>query len=97
MEELTGVTGAQASFQNVYQRDISPTLWKEAEERAKVSLNPRETNRIKHSWAPAAIMVFVLNRRDVGTARKKLYEAFGTNVEDEHGNKDAYPVWPGGA
>ena len=42
-------------------------------------------------------MIFVPNRSDVGKARKKLYEAFGTKVEDEHGNKDAYPVWPGGA
>ena len=97
MEELTGVEGAQASFQNIYQRDISPALWKEAEERAKVGLNPREVNRMKHAWAPAAIMIFVPNRSNVGKARKKLYKAFGANIEDEHGNKDAYPVWPGGA
>ena len=71
MEELTGVEEAQASFQNVYQRDISPTLWKEAEERAKVSLNPREVNRIKHAWALAAIMIFVPNRSDIGTTTKK--------------------------
>ena len=70
MEELTGVEGAQASFQNVYQQDISPALWKEAEEREKVGLNPREVNRIKHALAPAAIMVFVPNRSNVGKARK---------------------------
>ena len=97
MEELTGIKGAQASFQNIYQRDTSQTLQKEAEERAKVGLNPREVNRIKHAWALAAVMIFVPNRSNVGTARKKLYEAFGTNVEDKHGNKDAYPIWPGGA
>ena len=42
-------------------------------------------------------MIFVPNRSDVGKARKKLYDSFGASVEDDHGNKDAYPVWPGGA
>ena len=33
----------------------------------------------------------------VKQARKILYQKYGRNVEDQFGNKDAYPTWPGGA
>ena len=33
----------------------------------------------------------------VKQARNTLYKKYGRNVEDEFGNKDAYPTWPGGA
>ena len=42
-------------------------------------------------------MVFITKKEQVGPARKQLYEKYGKNVTDEHGNTDAYPTWPGGA
>lgn len=42
IEEITGVKGAGASFQYMYQKEVTPSLWNKAEQKAKVGLNPRE-------------------------------------------------------
>ena len=54
-------------------------------------------NTLKHIYAPSRIQIYVPERIMVKQARNILYQKYGRNVEDEFGNKDAYPTWPGGA
>ena len=96
LENVTGFKGIRVSYQNIYIQRVSQRLWKDAVNRSK-DLQHREQSRIKHKWAPAGLTVFVTKKEHVGPARKHLYEIYGKNVTDEHGNIDAYPTWPGGA
>ena len=92
----TGFDDIRVSYENIYHQGVTQKLWKNAVNKSK-DLNPPYKNRVKHQWAPAGLMVFVTKKEDVGPARKKLYEMYGRNVTDVHGNTDAYPIWPGGA
>ena len=96
LEKITGFEGIRVSHENIYIQKVSQRLWKEAVHRSK-DFNPPEKNRVKHQWSPAGLTVFVTKKEHVGPARKSLYEMYGKNVTDEHGNTDAYPTWPGGA
>lgn len=96
LEKITGFKGIRVSYENIYFQKVTQRLWKEAVNCSK-DFNPPEKNRVKHQWAPAGLMVFVTKKEHVGPARKSLYEMYGKNVIDKHGNTDAYPTWPGGA
>ena len=94
--EITGIEGITASIQNIYHRGITPTLWKEARTMA-TKADGKIDNTLKHMYAPSGIQIYVPERTMVKKARNVLYQKYGRNVEDEFGNKDAYPTWPGGA
>ena len=96
LEGVTGIKGIQASWQNIWQREVTPSLWKEAKKKATDSSGV-VNNSVKHQWSPSALVIFVERREDLKPARKALYKKFGRNVTDSHGNEDAYPTWPGGA
>ena len=96
LEELTGIKGIQASWQNIWQKEVTPNLWKEAKKKATDN-SGTVNNSIKHKWSPSALSIFVTRREDLKPARKVLYEKFGRNITDSYGNEDAYPTWPGGA
>ena len=94
LEEITGIKGIKTSWQNIWQRDVTPSLWKEAKKKATDNSGVIN-NGIKHKWSPSALCIFVTKREDLKPARKVLYEKFGRNVTDSYGNDDAYPTWPG--
>ena len=96
LETITGVSGATCSYQYLYHRNVTPALWRQALQQADLGGGALDIKK-KHRWAPAAVQFFVPNREDVVKVRKVLYERYGKNVTDEHGNTDAYPTWPGGA
>ena len=96
LETVTGIKGIKASWQNIWQREVTPNLWKEAKKKA-TDQSGAINNSIKHKWSPSALNIFVKKREDLKPARKILYEKFGRNVTDSYGNEDAYPTWPGGA
>ena len=80
----------------MYHREATAALLKEAKEKAKVKTG-HTNNNLKHQWAPAALTIFIPDCKYAKSVQKTLYEKFGQNVEDDHGNKDTYPTWPGGA
>lgn len=96
LENITSIKGIKVSWQNVWQRNVTPNLWKEAKKKATDSSGVINNN-LKHQWSPSALCIFVTKREDLKPARKVLYEKFGRNVTDSYGNVDAYPTWPGGA
>ena len=96
LETVTGIKGIKASWQNVWQKDVTPSLWKEAKKKA-TDQSGVINNSVKHQWSPSALVIFVTRREDLKPARKVLYEKFGRNVTDSYGNQDAYPTWPSGA
>ena len=96
LEKITNTPGIRVSYQNVYHREATATLWKEAKEKA-TDKTGHTNNNLKHQWAPAALTIFIPDYKHAKSVRKTLYTNFGQNVEDDHGNKDAYPTWPGGA
>ena len=96
LETVTGIQGIRASWQNIWQRDVTPGLWREAKKKA-TDQSGVVNNSLKHQWSPSALSIFVTRREDLKPARKVLYEKFGKNVTDSYGNEDAYPTWPGGA
>ena len=49
-------------------------------------------NTLKHIYAPSGIQILFPERTMVKQARKILYQKYRRNVEDEFGNKDAYPT-----
>ena len=95
LEEFTGIQGIQASWQNVWQREVTTDLWKEAKKRT-MDKSGFVNNSLKHKWSPSALIIFVSHREDLKPARKILYKNIGRNVTDSYGNIDAYPTWPGG-
>ena len=96
VEEVTGIKGIKASWQNIWQQEVTPNLWKEAKKKA-TNKSGVVNNSLKHKWSPSALIIFVERREDLKPARKVLYEKFGQNVTDSYGNEDAYPTWPGSA
>ena len=96
LEGVTGIKGIKASWQNIWQQEVTPNLWKEAKKKSTGNLGV-VNNSIKHKWSPSALVIFVKRREDLKPARKVLYEKFGQNVTNSYGNEDAYPTWPGGA
>ena len=96
LEEITGIEGIRASIQNIYHRGVTTALWKEARSMA-TKADGKIDNTLKHMYAPSGIQIFVPERTMVKKAQNILYQKYGRNVEDEFGNKDAYPTWPGGA
>ena len=96
LENITKVKGTTCSYQYLYHRNVTPALWRQASQQADLGGGAIDLKK-KHRWAPAAAQFFVPNREDVVKVRKILYDKYGKNVTDEHGNKDAYPTWPGGA
>ena len=94
IESITGVTGTKCLYQYLYHCNVTPALWKQALAQADLGGGALDIKK-KHRWAPAAVQFFVPNCKDVVTIRKVLYEKYGKNVIDEHGNTNAYPTWPG--
>ena len=76
LEEITGIKGIKASRQNVWQREVTPNLWKEAKNKATDKAGV-VNNSIKHKWSPSALIIFMARREDLKPARKVLYEKFG--------------------
>lgn len=62
LEQVTGIRGIEASFQNINQAGITNDFWKTANEKATATMtskNSREFLRCKYKWAPNAIAIYV--------------------------------------
>ena len=93
ISELAEVT-AEVSFQFVNQEGVSPKIWRFAREQANcvdTNQQSKEHKRIKFSYAPSALVVYVSNKKDVKMARRNLIAKYGKL----HGNH--WPVMPDGS
>ena len=78
-------TEAEMSFQFVNQDGVSARIWKYAREQAERSYpDPatKEHKRVKFSYAPSALVVYVANKKDIKDARRRLITKYGKIVEN---------------
>jgi hypothetical protein len=95
LEEETGITGIEVSFQNINQIGITQEFWDKANKKASATnknKNSREHLLTKYQWAPNAIAIYVPSRDKIPIARKIMLQKFGKLV---NGGED--PIWPDGS
>ena len=84
---------AEVSWQYIKQDKITNELWDKANEQATkmVGKNSKQYNRVKFSWAPAALVVYVANKEDVKPAKRLLLQKYGKEVDE------MWPQWCDGS
>ena len=84
---------AEISWQYLKQDGITNELWDLANVQATktVGKNSKQYNKVKFSWAPAALVVYVANKADVKTAKRKLLQKYGKEVDE------MWPEWCDGS
>ena len=95
LEKETDIKGIGVSYQQFHQPGITPSMWKEANQKAEQVSNDKKSRafiRAKYSWAPEGLCVYVDSKQKVTEARKKLIGKYGEC--DDDGN---LPIWPGGS
>ena len=85
ISEDTG-TNTEVSFQFVDQAGVSGKMWRYAREQAEASFpNPhsKEHKRVKFSYAPSALVVYVSDEKMIKDARRKLITKYGKLQEKQ--------------
>ena len=80
---LTNVN-TELSFQTVYQHEISQKYWGIAKEKANNSdsnPNGKLHKKVLYLNSPSALIAYVDKRENIKTARRKLFDLFGTLTE----------------
>jgi hypothetical protein len=94
LEEFTGISGIETSYQNIHQAGITPDFWKMANSKASLVNSDkmsRDFLRTKYLWAPNALAIYVPKREMINAARKIMIKQFGKPLNG------ADPVWPDGS
>ena len=87
-------TKTEVSFQFVNQSGVSPRVWQFAREqamRADDDVRSKTHKRIKFRYAPAALTVYVSDKRAIKEARRKMIVKYGKLVNGQ------WPVMPDGS
>ena len=84
---------AEISWQYLKQDGITNNLWDLANAQATklVGKNSKQYNKVKFSWAPAALVVYVANKDDVKIAKRVLLQKYGKEVDE------MWPAWCDGS
>ena len=84
---------AEISWQYLKQDGITNNLWDLANAQATklVGKNSKQYNKVKFSWAPAALVVYVANKADVKIAKRMLLQKYGKEVDE------MWPAWCDGS
>ena len=95
-ETISSVTGTETevSYQFVNQDGVSQRVWKYAREQAELYYpDPvsKEHKRIKFSYAPSALVVYVAKKEAIKMARRTLVKKYGKLVENH------WPIMPDGS
>ena len=79
-------TATEVSFQFVNQEGVSARIWKHAREQAEKSYpepTSKEHKRVKFSYAPSALVVYIAEKKNIKIARRRLITKFG-KIKDGH-------------